>query len=365
MSLNIGFDAKRAFLNSTGLGNYSRTLLDSLARYAPEHRYSAYTPRTSELYNGPVPAITPHGVLNKKLSALWRSRGIVPQLKSDKIDLYHGLSNEIPHGLAQADIPSIVTIHDLIFMQEPEGYKAIDRYVFRKKVLHSIEYSDHIVAISQQTQQEVANFTSVRPEKISVIYQSCDPVFRRKTSVEERVKVRSAYNLPESYILHVGGWNPRKNLDKLVDAIAMLPTTLRPALVALGAEPRPVKGDVYVRFLQNVPQSQVPTLYQMATLVAYPSLLEGFGLPVLEAMTSGVPVLTSPGGCMEEVGADAAIYADPRSTEAISDGLRQLLFDSSLRDTCITAGRVRAAWFSPERIAREWAALYEEVAGKQ
>lgn len=361
--ITIGFDAKRAFLNHTGLGNYSRTLINSLAKHESGNSYIAYTPRETQpdLYHCPVPTRLPQGIIGKNAGSLWRSRGLVPQLKKDGVQIYHGLSNEIPYGLKSAGIRSVTTIHDLIFLKQAAGYKTIDRLMYKKKLDYAVAHSDHIVAISESTRKDLLVLTSARSEQVSVMYQSCGNAFRKRIDSDTLVTVSRRHRLPQTYILHVGGWNPRKNLSRLIEAVSLLPMSLRPPIVALGATPREVIPGVDLVFLNAIGMEEVPALYQMAEVVAYPSLAEGFGLPVLEAMSCGSAVLTSPGTSMEEVAQDAAVYADPLDRDSMANALRSLLFDSALRDTLITAGRARAAWFAPARIAHDWAALYRRV----
>jgi glycosyltransferase involved in cell wall biosynthesis len=363
--LSIGFDAKRAFLNQTGLGNYSRTLIQSLVKYAPQHRYVLYTPsdRLQPDFGDEVAVRMPGSFLGKKGTALWRSRGLLPDLKKEEVQLYHGLSNELPFGLKKAGIASVATIHDLIFLQEPEGYKAIDRIIYQKKLDHVLDTADHIVAISEATREAILNYRLVDEERVSVLYQSCDSDFRRTLTQGALFELEQKYNLPHDFVLHIGGWNIRKNLHGLIEAVLSLPKTLRPPLVALGAEPRALAPGVDIIYLNNLKKNELPALFQLAHTVVYPSLREGFGLPVLEALSSGTPVLTSKKTSMEEIAQDAAIYVNPGDPVEIANGLRQILLDSDLRDSLITAGRVRAAWFSPKRIASHWTTLYERLVG--
>ena len=174
--LRIGYDAKRLFNNFTGLGNYSRTLLANLAEYYPDNAYFLYSPKiakndethfflNSALFNVQLPKRGP--------GAYWRSVGIKRDLLKHKIQLFHGLSHEIPLGLEKANIRSIVTIHDLIFERFPEHYPFIDRKIYSLKFRYACRHADHIVAISENTKQDIIEFYDIPPEKISVIYQSC------------------------------------------------------------------------------------------------------------------------------------------------------------------------------------------------
>ncbi|MEZ4687622.1 MAG: glycosyltransferase family 1 protein [Bacteroidia bacterium] len=276
--LTIGFDAKRAFMNQTGLGNYSRTLISSLLQHAPEHRYLLYTPGDTlhPDFGSNVEIRKPDSFLGKKAASLWRSRGLVGSLKKEGIQLYHGLSNELPFGLKKAGIRSVATIHDLIFLQEPEGYNAIDRFTYQKKLDHVLNTADHIVAISEATREAILHYRPIDESRISVIYQSCDERFRRKIPEGDVFEVERKYALPNDPILHIGGWNPRKNLAGLMEAMLMLPESLRPPLLALGAEPRETPPGLQVVFLNNILPEELPALYQAAYIMVLPSLREGF-----------------------------------------------------------------------------------------
>ena len=172
--MKIGFDAKRAFFNPTGLGNYSRTLISSLSNRFPDHEYFLYSPKVS--HNGLFSADTnnlqlriPAGLIAKLAPALWRSYGMNRTLKQDKLDLYHGLSHELPAGIKKTKIPSVVTIHDLIYLRYPKYYPAMDRWVYDKKFRHSCRVADRIIAVSEQTRRDLIEFFNVIPEKITVI----------------------------------------------------------------------------------------------------------------------------------------------------------------------------------------------------
>ncbi len=180
-NIHIGFDAKRFFNNRTGLGNYSRTLLSNLARFFPGNSYVLYTPKlnknqlTAPLFQAPYQVVSP--AINYPF---WRSQRISRRLHKDNIQIYHGLSHELPRGPVSDRVRQVVTIHDLIFKIYPETYKPVDRWLYERKFSHAIRQSDLIVAISEQTKHDILKFYPETPEsKIEVHYQACDPIFLR------------------------------------------------------------------------------------------------------------------------------------------------------------------------------------------
>ena len=205
--MNIGFDAKRAYHNSTGLGHYSRNLLHSLSEYYPEHAYYLFNPKEAnrfQLNGNNLHEILPQGFLNKLFSSGWRSSWVKGDLKKLKIDLYHGLSHEIPVGINKTGIRSVVTIHDLIHERFPGQYNKIDVKIYNKKFRYACANADKIIAISEQTKKDIIEFYKTPEEKITVCYQSCNPAFGKEVSADEKRKVKEQYGLPEQFFLYVG-----------------------------------------------------------------------------------------------------------------------------------------------------------------
>ncbi len=187
--MNIGFDAKRAFHNSTGLGHYSRTLIRSLADCYPEHQYYLFNPKPSSLFSFPeknIQEVRPASFINNIFSSVWRSSWVKNDLKKYKIDIYHGLSHEIPVGIQKTGIKSVVTIHDLIHERHPEQYNAIDVKIYNKKFRYACANADKIIAISEQTKKDIIEFYKTPEEKITVCYQSCNPAFSTAVSETEK-----------------------------------------------------------------------------------------------------------------------------------------------------------------------------------
>ena len=350
--MNIGFDAKRLYNNFTGLGNYSRTLLVNLQKFYPENKYTLYTPRithspeTDFFYNHEkIKTFVPH----TGSSSYWRSISILKQLQKDEIELYHGLSHEIPINIYKSGIKSIVTIHDLIFKVYPGTYSFTDRYIYNSKFRYSCKNSDHIIAVSESTKWDIVNYFNIDPLKIEVIYQSCSNMFGTRKTDEEIKKTLKQYKIPKKYILYVGSVIERKNLITLVDSLASLNKDLKIPLVVIGKgkkyknrvqeRARKLKVDkhiIWIDYMDNNDDLQV--MYQQASLFIYPSLYEGFGIPVIEAMINKTPVITSNTSSLPEAGGPAAWYIDPLSSEQITYGIEKILSDSEERITMTETG---------------------------
>ncbi len=371
----IGFDAKRALQNRTGLGNYSRFVLDILAAHAPQNTYRLYTPseRKASLTDR-IPAsntlVFPRSSFDKALSALWRVWGITSDLQQDKVQLFHGLSNELPLNITRAkDIKSIVTIHDLVFLSHPEFYPPVDRRIYAYKFRKACENADRIIAVSECTKRDIISYFHTPEEKIDVVYQGCDVSFRQ-TADEELVKaVREKYQLPAQYILYVGSIEERKNLLLLARALKHLPTPV--PVIAIGKRtPYADKVDQYLkenglesqmRMLNNIPFKELPVFYQQAATFVYPSRYEGFGIPLLEALCSGTPAIGATGSCLEEAGGPRSIYVHPDDEVALAKAIDETVFNESLRSTMIQAGKEYAKQFEETRLAQELIAVYEKT----
>lgn len=375
--MKIGFDAKRAFLNHTGLGNYSRSVITALAQYFPEHDYFLYTPKIARhartaglLRGGNIHICTPTLPV---LKSLWRSRLVVPRLLKDKLDLYHGLSHELPVGLHKTGIASVVTMHDLIFLRYPQYYKLADRKIYEAKFRYACKTADRIVAISEQTSRDLHTYFDTPASKIEVIYQSCDAAFMQPLPEAALQAVKTKYRLPGRYLLSVGTIEARKNLLLTIKAMALLKTPVK--LVVIGkatAYLDEVKAAIdqfrladQVIFLKDVPFADLPAIYQLARIFVYPSEFEGFGIPILEALYSGTPVIAATGSCLEEAGGPGSIYVHPGDEAGLAAAIEKAGEDEGLRDNMITAGKKYAARFTERQQAEQLMALYRELTTKR
>ncbi len=382
--MRIAFDAKRAYQNTTGLGNYSRQLIEWLAKGYPMHQFYLIAPNITGIFNTEGAAnihhITRKGI-HKTFGALWRSYFVTGDLQKLGIELYHGLSNEIPAGIRKTKIKSVVTIHDLIFERYPKQYTAVDTIIYRQKFKYAAERADRVIAISEQTKQDLIKYYNTPEDKITVCYQSCSPIFEKELSANAIVKVKEHYKLPEQYFLYVGSVIERKNLLTICKAIVQLKSILHIPLVVIGTGSsymQEVKSYIKengltqdIIFLSEQPTAiktpsfknaaDFPAIYQGAVAMIYPSIFEGFGLPVLEALWSKIPVITSNLSCLPETGGDAAYYIDPLSVTEMGVAMQKVATDHQLRTDMIAKGIIQAAKFTPQKHATNVMAVYESL----
>jgi glycosyltransferase involved in cell wall biosynthesis len=370
--MNIGFEAKRVFHNKTGLGNYSRDLIRLMSQYFPENNYFLYNPKPSNvtLFEGNGKNVfekKPSTPFYTKFYNLWRQKGIITDLKNDEIELFHGLSGEIPRGLRENNIKSIVTIHDLIFMRYPNLYSFFDRKIHFYKFKKAAQEADLIIAISEQTKNDIIEFLKIDPSKIKVIYQGCHAAFKQKFSKEEQKEVIDKYNLPDEFILNVGTIETRKNILLAVKAIKNINT----CLVIIGKEtPYNNKVKKYIKenniehkviFLKGLNINELAIVYQLAKIFVYPSFYEGFGIPIIEALYSKTPVITTRGGVFPEAGGPNSIYVNPNCSDEIKEKIELLLNKEKLRIEIAEKGVIFVQKFSDKIIAEQIMWVYKSV----
>ncbi len=369
----IGYDAKRLFNNFRGLGNYSRTLVRNMAAYYPDNEYFLYSPKTVKQretqYFLQSPLFSVH-TPTTGWGAYWRTLGVVRLLKRHKIQLFHGLSHEIPASLRRAGIPTVVTMHDLAFKRYPSFYPWADRQIYDIKVLHAAHKANHIIAISDSTRQDLMEYYGVSPERITVIYQSCNEQFQQEKSQKTIDYVLQKYALPRDYLLFVGTLNERKNLMVVLEAMRQLPAELQLPLVVVGdgtAYKQKVLGYIQQHQLSErvwfirPDYEDLPAIYQQADIFIYPSLYEGFGIPILEALFSETPVITSNISSLPEAAGPDSILVNPQNPEEIAHGISSILDDTVLQRQMIEKGYQYAQRFQGDLLSAQLMDLYEEI----
>ncbi len=364
--MRIGLEVTAAVRQGAGIGRYVRELLRALAHLDTANQYHLF-------YASPVPlpySLPPlPGNFSTRhlpfhdiwLARLWQ-RAQIPlpvELVTGPLDLYHAPDFTLPPVRAR----SVLTVHDLSFVRDPESAAPGLRAYLNMVVPRSVSRADHIIAVSQATKADLIELYGTPESKITVLYEGVDPAFAPTPDAT----IRTKYGLGDKpYIFSISTIQPRKNYQRLIQAIAALPHEYN-LIIAGGsgwlhepiyaeAEKPAVRGRV--KFIGFVPDADLPALYTEAAAFAYPSLYEGFGLPLLEAMACGTPVLTSKVSCLPEVAGDAAILVDPLQAGAIAEGLQQTL---SSRDQLRPKGFARASQFRWETVARELLSLYQTV----
>ena len=376
-SMIIGFDAKRIVRNNTGLGNYCRTLINDMIRCNDNNmKLLLYTPdkgrdslRNQIIESDNSKFIFPKKKLRKIYKSLWRTKYIVKQLIDDKVQIFHGLSGELPLGLKNSGIKSVVTIHDLIFLRHPQYYHWIDRKIYTWKFRQTIKQADHIIAVSECTKRDILEFGKINPEKISVIYQSCNPKYINQPTENDVEETRKKYDLPKRYLLNVGTIEERKNLMLAVKSLRLLPEDIH--LVAVGKQTKYAdkikkyaeKTGVSQRLhlLSGVTDDELNVIYKKAEVFVYPSRYEGFGIPIIEAIFCGLPVVACTGSCLEEAGGPSCLYVNPDDTEAMAKSIMQLLDNEEERRERIISSMEYVQKYKGTNIANAVFEVYERL----
>lgn len=269
--------------------------------------------------------------------------------------------------------PALLTIHDLSFLRHPETFTAPLRRYLETCVPRSVRRATHILADSEATRRDILELLDVAPERVSVLYSGVSPHFTPTAEPDERARLHTRYRIgARPYILSVGTLQPRKNYVRLMEACAPLNRAGNVELVIVGqpawlAEPilEAAARRAYVHILGFVDDGDLPALYRQATAFAFPSLYEGFGIPPLEALACGTPVVASSASSVPEVVGDAGIQVDPLDVDGWTAALRRVCEDAALRAALIARGTKRAAHFTWEAAAQRWLALVEETVNRQ
>jgi len=357
--MQIGYDAKRFFQNKTGLGNYSRTLLSNLVQYFPLNEYHLFAPKSTELGLAAVKKLNnvqthfPTGLL-ASFPALWR-RNLGKNPVVQQLDLYHGLSHEIPNGLKK--IPSVVTVHDVINLKFPQLYPFIDNLIYKKKLHHACKNATGIVCISHKTQQDLIEiFHDKIPNiasKCKVIYQSAGSEFYAK-NIDYLAKKN--LELPDHFMLYVGTINERKRLLLLVETLLHLPKEIHLVVLGTGKEYAEKvlsfihKNDLSgrVHFIKSDNKFDLTQIYSAARVTLNPSIYEGFGLPVLESLLCGTPVITTADSAMAEIAGTSGLYAPSDNLDEFTNAISRIFHDDHLHQNLVNLIAENVSKFQPE-----------------
>jgi glycosyltransferase involved in cell wall biosynthesis len=368
--LKIAIDARK--LRDYGIGTYVRNLLRHLSRIDHDTEYVLLCrPADYGLVEGlgenfrSVPESAPAYSLREQLS-------VPMDLRREGVDLFHA-----PHYVLPPLTPvrSVVTIHDCIHLRFPQYLPNKLGYAYaRGSLWFATHRSSRIMTVSEASKRDILRYFRVPEGKIDVIHNAIDERFGLMPAEEEIARVRERYQLNDPFVLYAGNIKPHKNLERLIEAFHMLRRgdLEHVKLLIIGDEiskyatlRRAVhryKLHKHVRFFGFVPDETLAVLYRLASVFVFPSLYEGFGLPPLEAMASGTPVVTSNVSSLPEVVGDAALLVDPYEPEAIAHAIRQVLTDQALREDLVRRGLERVGLFSWDRSVRRVREIYAETA---
>lgn len=372
--MRIGFDAKRFFNNFTGLGNYSRFVVSALSESFPEHKYTLYAPKVrnhpevNNLIQHPSIKLNQPSSLTSslRLGSVWRSYSLGNIAAHDGVQIFHGLSNELPLTKPKR-LRTVVSVHDLIFKRFPEFYNPVDIRIYNWKMSKACQSADKIIAISQQTANDLVEFFQVDPSRIEVVYQGCHPNFKKAVTREQLNEVKLRYKLPSDFILNVGTIESRKNVLLVLQALKSLKNDLPVVVVGRTTPYLKILTDFIaanglekrVHFIHNAAFSDLPAIYTLAKVFVYPSLFEGFGIPIVEATSCGVPVITSEGSCFSEAGGPDCLYVDSNSPQQLASALEVVLSDEAKAKQMTEKSKTYIERFEPKVIATNLMNIYK------
>lgn len=365
--MKIGIDCRLHYYNRAGIGRYIRNLVRELPEcVTDEMELVLFQSRRERERLSAAPALHRRRVVTPAHHR-WERWLLAAEIAPRKVDVLHSPDHVAPNRVGWQ---SVVTVLDLAFLAHPEAYSAAS-LVYYTQVFRTLSQAAKVITISDFTRQEVLNRISIAPEKVVTTQLAVDPGYYPR-SQSECEDVASRLEVPDSYFLVVGTIEARKNLERLIAAYALLPRKGRPHLVFAGGRGyhydrvleavQEYRLEDQVRFLGYVGDEDLPMLYSGAAGLLYPSRYEGFGLPILEAMACGCPVVTSNRGSMAEVAGNAAILVDPNSAESIAHGIADLLDSSSVRAGLIAKGSARVQEFSWRTAAEQTLDVYRSAA---
>ncbi len=357
----VGFDAKRLFHNYTGLGYYSRTLVTSLLKYHSDFDVvlfdgnPVHSTLTKSYYQNHHVQIVKYSIPK----SFHRSIYLNAYLDQSDAQIYHGLSNELPY-IKNKKRPFVVTIHDLLYKYFPQDFPWFDRRMYQFKTARAIENADVVIAISQATKNDLIRYFPFAENKIKIMYQSYDSLFDEIITHEEFRSTQHAHSLPGEYHVYVGAVTYRKNLKVIIDAMCIQNEKERIPLIIAG------KGTTYesyikkyiagkglshlIHFMPGISRQDLRILYHGARALIYPSLGEGFGLPVIEGIAADIPVITSNISSMPEAGGPCANYFDPTRADELASLLSK---PSSLKSYAPSDRLSHLAKFSPSVLSEQ------------
>jgi len=373
LALRIGIDYTAAVRQGAGIGRYTRELVRALAELDRSHDYVLFAAASGQQ---PADTVWPPNfqmrsvpLSDRALAILWH-RLRLPlwvELVTGSVDIFHSPDFVLP-PVRRAK--TLVTVHDLSFIRYPQCADVNLRTYLNKAVPRSVHRADLVLADSQSTKDDLVELLGVEPARIEVVYPGVEERFRPIEDQALLEQVRKQYNLPPRFVLGLGTLQPRKNFTRLIEAYSLL-VTRHPSLrlVIAGG-----KGWLYEEIFATVEQlgleekvvfpgfvadEHLPALYNLADLFVFPSLYEGFGLPPLEAMASGTPVITSDASSLPEVVGEAGLMVEATDVEALAEAMKRVLEDNVLRERMIARGLEQARKFTWQRAAAKLLSLYE------
>jgi len=358
--MNIVLDGRMIGEKMHGIARYAYNLIKGLLNIDQKNKYTV-------LIGKDFPDILSNNLERRALRSKWISISeqweLSKVLRELKPDVYHTPSFVAPIFNVS---PIVMTIHDVNHMVFRNEYSVLHRLYYKFIVKPSAKKSAKILTGSKFSKKEINKYLDISIDKIKVIYNGCGEEFRPVEDFEELTRVRKKYGLPEAFILYVGNYKPHKNVSSLLKAYNKLTCEIPFVLSGKGNKEllgltKRLRMEEKVIFIGEIQDSDLPAVYNCATLFVFPSFYEGFGLPPLEAMTCGCPVVVSNTSSLPEVCGNAVYYIDPYSVDSIAQGIYKVLIDGNLRKNLMQKGLERAKMFSWEKTANEVLKVFEEI----
>jgi glycosyltransferase involved in cell wall biosynthesis len=380
-TLRVGFDATAAVKQGGGIGRYVRELLRALASIDAPVDFKLFYAAARGTKTYPLPELThKFGRRHLPFDDIWLARAwhrlqipLAVDWITGRIDVFHSPDFTLPP--TRRGTRTLLTVHDLSFARDPDSALPVLRTYLNRVVPRSVARADHILADSLATRDDLVSLYGTPPEKISVLYSGVNDSFRPVTDTDRLLEVRAGYGLGHApFVLAVGTLQPRKNYVRLIQAFAQLAHNELNLVIVGGrgwlyddifAQVKLLGLEGRVIFAGFASDADLPALYSAAAVFAYPSLYEGFGLPILEAFASGTPVITSTASCLPEVAGDAALLVSPDDVGALAHALRRVVAESDLRESLVQRGFARVRDFSWEESARKLVEIYGRLARLQ
>jgi len=369
--MRVGIDAHCLGQKKTGNETYTYSLVKHLSRLERDGiDYTVYVAGQIDSAETLFSNGSFHSKLIRPANPLIRIPiGFAIQSRAQKLDVFHA-QYLLPHHLR---CRTVLTVHDVLYERFPEYFTKADYYRHKIGVPWSCRRADHIITVSEASKRDLVDLYGLDPGKITVTYLGPDSCYRPLDKIESKKLLKEKYGIAEDIILYVGAIQPRKNIPRLLSAFAQLKSErhLPHKLVIVGPKAwlsgetfRALDGNAAkkdVLLTGYVPRTDLPYFYSAASVFVYPSICEGYGLPVVEAMACGTPTIASRGSSLEEISGGAAILVDPFSCDAIAAAIEEVLSDSDLQVKLATLGRERSRQFSCEKMAFETQAVYRQL----
>lgn len=375
--MRIGYDAKDVFSKKSRFGSYNKYIIKVMAKYFPENNYLLYT--SGSTFNKDVLDIqnfsnmeirSPAKIISRmNLASIWRSTILGNTALNDHVDIFHGLSNELPIIMSKK-LKTVVTIHDLYFIRYPHLYQPLEIEILKRRIKHACRIANKVIAVNNQTADDVQSFLGINKNKVEVIYPGCDPCFSIEHDLFELKKTSDLYKLPEDYILNATPLESAGGTLSLLKALSTIKDKIDIPLVIVEHPVRSYKKEVLAEakslglenriiFLRNVPKEDLSKIYQLSQLFIYTASYEGSVAPIIEALNAKVPVISS--HAFEKVGGKAALYVKNKDHEALGEAITQVLLNTQLAGKMISEGEQHVRKFDQENFANQTSKVYEAL----